>query len=200
MAVEHNSASTARAGYRMTKRADQVDETRGRIVAATVGLHGTVGPANTTVSAIAEAAGVTRVTVYRHFPDQDALFAACTSHWAAHQRMPDLEAWREIPAPADRAKAALTDLYRFFDDAEPMLTLTTRDRDFLPDFVRRRNQQTTQHRIEAVLEAWPPGQRTKRRRALAGHAMSFATWHSLCVDQALRRSDAVRAMTRLVVD
>lgn len=184
----------------MVKRAQQVDETRRRIVAATVGLHGTVGPANTTVSAIAEVAGVTRVTVYRHFPDEDALFAACTSHWAAQQRMPDLAAWREIPAPEDRVAAALTDLYRFFHEAEPMLTLTTRDSEVLPTFVRKRNQQTTQTQIDAVLGAWPPRQRTKRRRALVGHAMSFATWRSLCVDQALTRRDAVAAMTRLVVD
>jgi AcrR family transcriptional regulator len=184
----------------MIKRAEQVEETRQRIIAATVRLHGTVGPANTTVSAIAELAGVTRVTVYRHFPDADALFAACTSHWAARQRMPDLAGWRSVPAPADRAETALTDLYRFFHDAEPMLALTTRDRDVLPDFVRKRNQQTTQAQIDALLGAWPPRQRTTRRRALVGHAMSFATWRSLCVDQALPQRDAIAAMTRLVVD
>ena len=200
MVAEQRSVSPARAGYRMLRRAQQVEETRRRIVAAAVGLHGSVGPANTTVSAIAEAAGVTRVTVYSHFPDEDALFAACTSHWAAHQRMPDLAGWRAISAPEDRAKAALTDLYRFFHEAAPMLTLTTRDRDVLPDFVRQRNEQTSQTQMDALLGAWEPKQRTKRRRALVGHALSFATWRSLCVDQALSRRDAVAAMTRLIVD
>lgn len=184
----------------MIKRAQQVEETRQRIVAATVDLHGTIGPATTTISAIAEAAGVTRVTVYRHFPHEDALFAACTSHWAAQQRMPDLAAWREIPAAEDRAHAALTDLYRFFREVEPMLTLTTRDREALPDFVRERNQQTIRIQIDALLLAWPPRQRTKKRRALVGHAMTFSTWRSLCVDEALPQRDAVAAMTRLVVD
>jgi len=197
---EQPSASTARAGYRMVKRAHQVDATRRRIVAATVGLHGTVGPAKTTVSAIAEAAGVTRVTVYRHFPDEEDLFAACTLHWAANRRMPDVAGWRKVPVPEDRAKAALTDLYRFFHEAEPMLTLTIRDRDALPDFVRARNQQATQTQIDALLQAWPLRQRTETRRALIGHAMSFGTWRSLCVDQALPQQDAVWAMTRLVVD
>ena len=189
-----------RAAYRMTRRAEQVDETRRRIVAAAVGLHGTVGPAHTTVSAIAEAAGVTRVTVYRHFPDEDALFAACTAHWAAGQRLPDVAAWREIDSPEDRTTAALTDLYRFFHDAAPMLTLTTRDQDVVPDFIRTRNRVTAQDQVDALLEAWPPGKRTARRRALAGHAISFATWRSLCVDQSLPPQDAVAAMTRLVVD
>lgn len=200
MVAEQRSASTGRAGYQMVKRAQQIEETRRRIVAATVDLHGTVGPAATTVSAIAEAAGVTRVTVYKHFPDEDALFAACTAHWAAQQRMPDPAAWREIPAPADRAKAALVDLYRFFQQAEPMLSRTNRDRAALPAFVRDRNQQTTQTQVEALLEAWPARQRTARRRALVGHAMAFATWQSLCVDQALPQREAVAAMTRLVLD
>ena len=66
----------------MVRRAQQAGDSTA-IVAAAVALHGRVGPANTTVSAIAEAAGATRVTVYPHFPDEDALFAACTSHWAA---------------------------------------------------------------------------------------------------------------------
>jgi AcrR family transcriptional regulator len=184
----------------MTKRAQQVDETRQRIVAAAVELHGSVGPANTTVSAIAELAGVTRVTVYRHFPDEDTLFGACTSHWAARQRLPDPEAWREIPSPEARAEAGLTDLYRFFHEAAPMLTLTTRDAHVVPDFVRARNQQMTGAQIDALLQAWPPRQRTATRRALVGHATTFATWRSLCVDQRLPQRDAVVAMTRLVVD
>lgn len=200
MVEEQRPPPTVRSAYRMTKRAQLVDETRERIVAATVELHGTVGPANTTVSAIADLAGVTRVTVYRHFPDQDALFAACTSHWAARQRMPDLVGWREIRAPEERVRRALTDLYRFFREAEPMLTRTTRDHEALPDFVRERSQQAAQAQVAALLEAWPPRQRTRRRRALAGHAVSFATWRSLCVGQALRQRDAVAAMTRLVVD
>jgi hypothetical protein len=81
-----------------------------------------------------------------------------------------------------------------------MLTLTTRDQSALPDFVRQRNGQTAEAQIEALLEAWPPRQRTRRRRALVGHAISFATWRSLCVDQALPQRDAIAAMTRLVVD
>ena len=69
----------------MKQRATSVDETRQRIVEATVRLHGTLGPGQTSIAAIAQEASVTRVTVYRHFPDIDALFGACTAHWAAEQ-------------------------------------------------------------------------------------------------------------------
>ena len=77
-----------------------MDQTRQRIVEATVELHGSVGPAATTIAAIAEAAGVTRLTVYRHFPDDGALFAACSAHWISRQQLPDPGAWSQIDDPA----------------------------------------------------------------------------------------------------
>ena len=182
----------------MTKRAELVEQTRQRIVDATVELHGTIGPARTTVAAIAEAAGVTRLTVYRHFPDDDALFAACTAHWASQQTLPDVAAWLGISDPGVRVESALADVYRFYEAAEPMLSRTTRDVDALPEFVRIRNQKNAEDMVSAVLQVWPARQRTKVRRALVGHALSFATWRSLCVEQGLSRTAAVAAMARLV--
>lgn len=184
--------------YRMGARADQVAQTRQRIVAATVALHASVGPAHTTVSAIAQRAGVTRVTVYQHFPDDDALFAACTAHWAAQQQMPDLGAWLTVSDPATRLQVALTDLYRFFADGEPLLTCASRDREALPEFVRLRNQERDAVRVEAVLSAWPSRQRTSTRRALVAHALDFSTWRSLCYEHGLPVRAAVEAMTRLI--
>jgi len=182
----------------MTARADQVGQTKTRIVEAAVALHGSVGPARTTVAAIAEKAGVTRLTVYRHFPDDAALFAACTAHWASQQRMPDLDAWLSETDPVTRLRTALTDLYRFYAEAEPMLTRSARDRDALPDIIRDRNQARDAARVEAVLTAWPRRQRTKSRQALIAHAFAFGTWRSLCFEQGLPAHTAVQAMTRLV--
>lgn len=182
----------------MTNRAEQVDQTHARIVQATVELHQSLGPAYTTVSAIAEAAGVTRLTIYRHFPDTDALFDACTTHWASQQRMPDLEAWMKLPDPRDRLEFALADLYRFFTDAEPMLMRSNRDWDALPEFVQIRSRERDEARIEAILSAWPRRQRTPTRRGLVGHAVAFGTWRSLCIIQGLSRNAAVTAMVRIV--
>src|SRR5829696_1235957 len=86
--------------YRMTKRAEQVDLTRQQIAAAAARLHTTIGPANTSIAGIAEEAGVTRLTVYRHFPDFDGLFAACRAHWRAENPPPDARAWATI-SPLD---------------------------------------------------------------------------------------------------
>ena len=78
----------------MLRRVEQVDHTRQRIVEAAVSLHGSVGPARTTIAGVADAAGVTRVTVYRHFPDEEALYGACSVHWLSQQQAPDPSAWR----------------------------------------------------------------------------------------------------------
>src|SRR6476659_2729549 len=75
--------------YELKQRAAEMAETRLRITEAAVELHGTVGPARTTVSAIAERAGVQRHTVYRHFPTDADLFAACSAHYVAAHPLPD---------------------------------------------------------------------------------------------------------------
>src|SRR5918995_7197902 len=93
--------------YQKKRRAEQQAETRQRIVEAMVALHREVGPARTTISAIAERAGVERLTVYRHFPDEYSMFEACTSHYATEVPGPDPTAWADIEEPAERLRAAL---------------------------------------------------------------------------------------------
>ena len=94
--------------YEKKRRAELEAETRRRITETAVELHGTVGPAHTSISAIAERAGVRRSTVYRHFPDEAALFNACSSHWEATNPVPDMGAWAAIQDPDERLRAALT--------------------------------------------------------------------------------------------
>jgi AcrR family transcriptional regulator len=184
--------------YRMTARAELVEQTRRRIIEAAVELHGSIGPAKTTVAAVAERAGVTRLTVYRHFPNDDAMFGACTAHWASQQNMPDLEAWLTESDPVERLGVALTDLFRFYAEAEPMLTLSGRDRDALPAFVQMANDARVAARVETVLSAWPKRQHTSARRALVSHALAFTTWRSLCLENGLSTRQAVDAVVRMV--
>lgn len=184
----------------MRKRAEQVDETRRRIVEATVRLHGALGPAATTVSAVAEEAGVTRVTVYRHFPDEAALFAACSAHWLAQQRQPDPDTWTTVDEPIERLRTGLHDLYRFYRDGEQMLTGVYRDRPTLPDPIQQSLDDDDRRHRDVLLEPFDASGVTRRRvRGLIGHAVSFWTWRSLCVDQGLSNGEAVEAMATLVL-
>src|SRR5438874_1710923 len=113
--------------YQMKQRAELQERTRLRIVESTVALHGTLGPARTSISAVAEHAGVRRSTVYRHFPDEASLFAACTSHWTARNQPPRLDSWSAIVDPDERLATALGELYAYYRGTEQMLVNLLRD-------------------------------------------------------------------------
>jgi AcrR family transcriptional regulator len=186
----------------MRKRAEQVDQTRQRIVEAAVHLHGTVGPAATTIAGIAEQAGVTRLTVYRHFPDEEALYLACTSHWMARQVPPDPDAWAQITDPAERLRAGLADLYRYYRQGQAMLTRTYRDKAALPESLQRAVEGFDRHYRDVLLEPLTSictRVRRPRLRAVVGHAVSFWTWRSLCLQHGLSDREAVEAMATLTL-
>lgn len=125
------SRSTPRR-YRMTRRAASVDDTRRRITEAAVRLHTTVGPANTSIASVAGEAGVTRLTVYRHFDNLEALFAACRAHWRAANPPPDPSRWATILDTDVRAREAFTDMYGWFRDHADELRPIYRDIDAMP--------------------------------------------------------------------
>jgi AcrR family transcriptional regulator len=116
----------------MQLRAARVDETRQRIVDAAVQLHGTVGPAGTSIAGIAERAGVTRLTVYRHFPDEAALFDACSTHWLAQQKLPDPTTWEQLSDPEARLRTGLADSVPLFRAGADMLFASTAKYDTSP--------------------------------------------------------------------
>ena len=117
--------------YTKTLRAEQQDETRQRIVEATVKLHEALGPAQTSIKAIAEEAGVQRLTVYRHFPDDESLFEACTSHYLGLHPPPDLVTWAAIQDASERSRAALIAFYHYYGQTKQMWTVAYRDVDAL---------------------------------------------------------------------
>ena len=187
--------------YRKRRRAEQEDETRRRITEATVELHGSVGPARTTVSAVAERAGVQRATVYRHFPDERSLFAACSAHWIAANPLPDLEEWSAIADPDERLRFALEQLYSWFERTEYMLEKTTRDVAVVPALrpARAASAQWFEVATETLLRGRPQrGAKRRRLKATIAHALSFNTWRSLVREQGLNQTEAVGLMVALV--
>lgn len=186
--------------YRMTTRADAQERTRLRITESAVKLHGTLGPARTSMSAVAEHAGVRRSTLYRHFPDEAALFVACAGHWASQHPLPDLEAWAAIRDAGERLHRALTDLYAYYDGAEPMLSNILRDIDVV-DAVRDEFAPFLGY-METAREILMRGRRvrgssSRRARAAIGHATAFGTWRSLVREQGCTTEEAVEMMCAL---
>jgi AcrR family transcriptional regulator len=195
------STTPERRPYRKRRRAELEAETRLRITEAAVHLHGSVGPARTTVSAVADRAGVQRATVYRHFPDEDALFEACSSHWLSQHPLPDPAAWEAIDEPAERLRTALDQLYGWYEQGEYMLEKTTRDVAVVPAL--QPSMEAFADGLDAAADAIvrnrpERGARRRRLRAAAGHALAFETWRSLTRRQGLSRSEAVALMVGFV--
>src|SRR5262245_58030953 len=187
--------------YRKRRRAELELDTRQRIAEATARLHGTVGPARTTVSAIAEEAGVQRSTVYRHFPDDQTLFDACTAHFYGRHPLPDVKRWAPIPDPDDRLRQALTDLYVWYEEVEDMLSNTQRDVAHVPLPTRERFLGYFSGAGEILTHGRRERGRPRARAAAAiGHAMAFSTWRSLVREQGLAAAEAVELMVGLVDD
>ena len=186
--------------YRKKQRAELEAQTRRRITESTVELHRTLGPARTSISAVAERAGVRRSTVYRHFPDEAALFAACSAHWTALNPPPDLTGWAAIEDPDERLRTGLGQLYAYYRNTERMMENLHRDEATMP-IVKRlfagfRDYLSTAH--ETLMPGRPAQARAHQRaRAAIGHALAFATWRSLTREQGLDDTQAADLMCRL---
>ena len=183
--------------YALKERARRQAQTRQRIVDATVELHTSLGPARTTISAIAEQAHVERHTVYAHFPDERALFNACSTHWRELHPLPDSGRWERLADPARRLRVALQDVYAWYELVEHDLAIFSRDagvHELTAELVERRELAIGSHRV-ALADGWP---RRKTVQAAIGHALDFETWRSLTRRQGLTRKQAVDAMLSFV--
>jgi AcrR family transcriptional regulator len=179
----------------MRARHDAVEETRRAITEATMNLHERVGPRETTVSAIAAAAHVTRLTVYRHFPDDEALVLACSAHWRALHPRPDLAHWKHIKDPVLRLQTALAETYRWAAAAAPMMRMIHRDVDSMPPFVSSYLAADERARVAALAVGFGArGRASRRLQAALAHALHINTWNSLCTDGGLTDSEAVDVM------
>ena len=186
--------------YELKKRAEEMAGTHLRITEAAIDLHGTVGPARTTLSAVAERAGVERRTLYRHFPTEADLFAACSTHYFTANPFPDLDAWRAIRDPHERLEHALDELYAYYERTEPMLSNVLRDAELVD--VARDAVAPLHAYLEEAADILTTGRRARgRRRQLLGgalrHALAFSTWRSLSAN-GIGRSDATKLVTALV--
>jgi AcrR family transcriptional regulator len=177
-----NSGATR--AYEMRKRADQMGQTRERIIEATVRLHTTRGPAQTTIAGIASEAGVTRATVYSHFADDLELFAACSGRWLDEHPGPDPSSWAAVEDPDERARTGLGELYAWYAANADALRLMSRDVHAIPDPIVAGRLAGEENMAQQLAAGW--GDRGKARRhrlAIARHLVRFPSWESLSGDE-----------------
>jgi AcrR family transcriptional regulator len=188
---------TQKRRYEKRARAANEQATRSRVVDAAIELHGTVGPARTTISAIAERAGVRRATVYHHFPDERALLLGCSGAWAERNPPPDPAAWDTITDPVARTEAALEALYGWYEGVEPMLSAVLRDIEAMPVIAEIQERRLAYlAAVEANLAAgWERAD--EQLRATIGLALDFFAWRTLHA-RGLSRDDAVAVMASAV--
>jgi AcrR family transcriptional regulator len=187
--------------YEKKARAEAEAQTRLRITESAVELHGTLGPANTSMSAIAEHAGVRRSTLYRHFPDERALFGACSAHWAEANPPPDISRWAGVEDPDERLEAALAELYAFYGRNEEMLDKLLRDAPTVPvvDELMGGFRAFMGEAAKILMRGRGlRGNAAKRTRAAIGHALAFRTWQDLMCAQRLDDKQAAELMARFV--
>jgi AcrR family transcriptional regulator len=195
--ISMNEADHPIRTYQQTERARSALETRARIVAAALALHETAGPARTTISAIAERAGVQRLTVYRHFPDESALLAACVAEWESRHPAPDPASWAAVGEPAERMRIALGELYAHFRATESLTRHLRRDAEELPALQAAAAPLAAREASGRVAleRGWElRGRRHDRLRAVIGHATAFETWRSLARGQALGDAEIAELM------
>jgi AcrR family transcriptional regulator len=187
----------------MRRRAVQVDETRQRITEAAVKLHTSVGPAHTSISSVAAEADVTRLTVYRHFADLDALFVACMGHWSSVNPPPDLGAWIAIEPLEARARRAFSDLYGWYEARHDELYPIYRDWSAMPESAQEAMAAQNDSIAEAILVTATADDdtdsRNRVRAAVARHLVDFWTWRSLVIEGGLEPSEAASTAVAMLL-
>ncbi|MEQ9689610.1 MAG: helix-turn-helix domain-containing protein [Bauldia litoralis] len=178
--------------YTLKKRAAQQAETRQRIVEAAVDLHGTVGPSRTTVTKIAERAGVQRHTLYAHFPDERSLFLACSGLATERDPMPDPTPWQAIADRNERLETGLAAIYAWFERNESLTGCVLRDSETHALTLEMAELRTapTIAGYHAVLGA----SLAPRQQAMLTLALDFHTWRSLVRDSGMATTDAASLM------
>lgn len=183
-------------------RAKKTASTRQQIVEAAIELHGTVGPANTSLSAVARKAGVSRPTLYSHFRDEASLFQACTMHWMSRDPPPDPATWLEIDDARQRVSTALSEIYSHYARNEQMIANVFRDM-YLVESMRSFNVPLVEESFAAMTQILCSAfddrpDLAARRRAIVSVAISFNTWKSLVKTEGLTNEKAADLMVDLV--
>jgi len=170
--------------YEQKARAESQEQTRLRIAKEAAGLHEEIGPAETTVAEIARRAGVSRLTVYKHFPDLASLLPACSAHYVSEHPLPDFAAAMSAEDPVERVGSLLRTVYgEWYREWQAMIRNLQRDRGSDPaldEFLRQNSDKALVGLADGLAAGFGlTGDRALRLRALIGVALDFWTWDRL---------------------
>ncbi len=182
--------------YTLKRRAEQQAHTRRRIVEAAVDLHGSIGPALTTLSMVAERAGVQRHTLYAHFPDERSLYMACSGLSLERDPLPDAAAWRMIEDPRERFRVGLGAVYGWFERNAELAGCVLRDAEHHP-----LTKEIAELRFGPFMAAYQEvlgADLSVKQRAMLRLALSFFTWRTLVRESGLEQGAAVGAMVQAI--
>jgi AcrR family transcriptional regulator len=182
--------------YTLKRRAEQLENTRRKIVAAAVELHGSLGPGRTTISMVAERAGVQRHTLYAHFPDERSLYLACSGLAFERDPLPDAEAWRAIKSPREKLRVGLREIYDWYERNAGLVACALRDAEYHAltreiAALKYAPQMTAYHEVLGK-------SLTGKQRPLLHLALSFFTWRTLVLESGLKQDAAVSAMIQTI--
>ena len=183
--------------YTLKRRAEQQEETRRRIVDAAVELHSSVGPARTTISMVAERAGVQRHTLYAHFPDERSLTMACSGLVEERDPVPDAAAWQGIADRRERLTAGLRAVYGWYERNASLVACVLRDAEH--HALTREISALRMGPFVATYREVLGAELNATQRALLGLALSFFTWRTFTRDGGLKQEAAVAAMVDAIV-
>jgi AcrR family transcriptional regulator len=182
--------------YTLKKRAEQRAETRQRIVEAAVDLHGSVGPALTSLSMVAERAGVQRHTLYAHFPDERSLYLACSGLSLERDPLPDAAAWRTIEDPRERLRVGLDAVYGWYERNADLAACVLRDAEYHP--LTKEIADLRYGPFMAVYQEVLGADLTIMQKTMLRLALSFFTWRTLARESDLDQDAAARAMLQAI--
>jgi AcrR family transcriptional regulator len=182
--------------YELKRRAERQAATRRTIVEAAIELHRTKGPARTTLSDIARLAGVQRHTLYRYFPDERAMFAACSGQYVELNPPPDPAPWRTIEDRAVRLRTGLSELYEFYERTCDMLDCVLRDAE-VHELTRETVEASSGAAMASVRDALGDGLAGDRRTAALDLALDFRAWQRLRA-AGLTNAEAAETMVRAI--
>jgi AcrR family transcriptional regulator len=166
----------------MTKRAASVEETRRRIVDATLDLHTSQGILATSWEDIARRADVAPATVYRHFPTLDELLPACGEQSMQQLALPSdeqiAERFRGTRSRRERLRRLIEELFGLYERGGHVLHAVRRERALLAPL--QRDHEEIEQRLDALTAAaLEPSELGEQEIAVVRALTDYDAWAAL---------------------